>query len=162
MASISGSFDDLWNSGLSDSAKRIGLSGSDLASIRSAVKSHFVTAGWSDNNGNLDFVSDADAAFALSEARKIVDKKSAKVQASRTLSAHSNAFNAPTKTGISAGADNMVGLTDQQNVTVGSFSPKLAVPGDVCPRCSGPMEVVMLANSKGALYCTKDRVVTPT
>lgn len=164
MTSISGSFDDLWNSGLSDSAKRIGLSDADLATIRSAVKGHFIAAGWADQNGNLDFVSDADAAFALGEARKIVDKKSKKVQASRKLSAHSNPSNAPTKTGISAstGGEMSVGLLDRQNVSIGSFSPKLAVPGDACPRCNGTMEAVVLANSKGALYCPMDRVVVPT
>ena len=160
MASISGSFDDLWNSGLVDIAKKVGLSGSDIASIRSAVKNRFVSAGWADTNGNLDFVSDADAAFALGEAKKIVDSRSRKVHASRTLNAHHNPSNSPTRTSLSASSN--VGLMDHPSVSVGSFSPKLASPGDPCPRCNSTMEAVLLANNKSALYCTKDRVVVPT
>lgn len=146
----------LWENGLEADAKRSGVIDGDLPKVRSKVKSMLISAGWCTPGGDVEFVSDEDYANCLQRAGKELARVSALVSSVRKAEALSANAGSPTRAQVLAGAD-----VPLQTKVSGGFSPAMGEVGDPCPRCQGPMQVVAIANSRAALYCTRDRVVTP-
>lgn len=174
MAKITGTFDKLWNQGMADDARKLGVIDGDLLTVRSRVKALFVSAGWAQPDGTVEFVTEQDAANALQAAREVVEKTSTRLAAERkVVRAHPvSAGTTPTKMQVlsgnarpidhinEAGSSSAV-LHSTGAVATASFNPKMGQVGDRCPRCHGSMEPVGLVNERGALYCSRDRVVQP-
>lgn len=169
MSKIKTTFDDLWKKGLENDARSLGVIDGDLPKVRSKVKNVLIRAGWATAAGDVDFVTDMDAANALQAARKELNRVSERLVAERkVVRASKTPGMAPTKAQVlNASAESLtpgpqqVHLESTQHAVEASFLPKMAQVGDRCPRCHGSMTPVGLANSRGGLYCTKDRVVVP-
>ena len=171
MSKINTTFDSLWKQGLEGDAKNLGVIDGDLPQVRNRVKNLFVSAGWTKPDGTTEFVSNQDCANALQAARTELNKVAPLVAAQRKVAAirASTAGATPTKSGVlsasvagSAPATQQVTLQSTgAEVAAASFAPNMGKVGDKCPRCYGHMEPVKLANNRAAIYCTRDRVVTP-
>lgn len=161
MAKIVGTFENFWLP-LEAKAKAVGVKDGDLTAVRASVKNLLVTAGWSDSAGNTSFLSASDQASCLAAAEAEVSRVAPTVAASRKLVV-SSGFH-PTKASVSAGISPPMTLTEMSSVptvSASNFRPEMGKAGDRCPRCSATMEPVGLVNDRAALYCAKDRVVTP-
>lgn len=164
---IKTTFDLLWKKGLENDAKNLGVIDGDLGTVRAKVKNLFVSAGWAEPDGTASFVSDLDFANALQAARAELNKVAPFIAATRKVEAiRASAGGSPTKSQVVAGkslsASAEVTLQSTGNlVTAATFAPKMGQVGDKCPRCNSQMDPVMLANKQPAIYCVRDRVVTP-
>ena len=151
-------FEDMWTGGLEHDAKTAGVADGDLSIVRQKVKAALVSATWSDNDGNLNIVSDKDMISCLHTAKSVLDKASSKLSQKR-VKASLTAGQTPTKNSVlSAGTMSVV---PTRTVVNAGFSPQLSNPGDACPKCGGQMVVVGLANNKPAQFCKNDRVCVP-
>jgi len=164
---ITGTFDEIWNQGMEANAKALGVRDGDLPKVRAKVKNLFISAGWASPEGDVEFVSQLDAANALQAARKELSRVAERV-AHEGKVVRATAGTTPTKSQVlsaSAGSDptgpTTATIHTSHTIEAGAFAPKMGKVGDRCPRCMGSMEPVGLANGKGAIYCTRDRVVVP-
>jgi hypothetical protein len=162
---ITGTFEGIWKDGLEGDAQKAGVRDGDLHRVRARLKALFIRAGWATPEGNVDFVSEEDAANALIAARRELDTVASKVAHEGRVT-RSVAGSSPTKSQVLSAAmrseQQMATLhSSPQNEVSGSFAPRMGQTGDHCPRCSSAMEPVRLANQRAALYCTRDRVVIP-
>lgn len=159
MNSNKNTFDAIWQQ-MEPNARELGIRDGDLPRIRSKVKSLFISAGWANKEGVVEFMNDLDAATALQAARKELERTARLVASEEAASKLvARAGSTPTKAQVLS-ASSSVSL-HSTGVSSGSFSPRMGSVGDRCPRCHGSMEPVGLANGKTAIYCTKDRVVLP-
>ena len=163
MSKITGTFEDMWRQGMEEDARKLGVRDGDLPKVRAKVKNLFISAGWGKADGSLEFVSQLDAANALQAAKKELSAVAERVaQQSKVVQAA--AGTTPTKSQVlSASSDTpkLATLHSSHTLEAGAFAPKMGSVGDRCPRCHGSMEPVGLANGKAAIYCIRDRVVTP-
>ncbi len=159
-------FNHLWQTILEPKAKDMGLIDGDMPKVRSAVKNMMVSAGWSDVEGKVDFISAEDLNAGMEASLDIIKVIGPTLVASRRVT-HRHGFT-PTKTQIVdttvspvvQASVEPVELTSTQSVTA-AFHPEMGKVGDRCPKCSGSMEPVALVNERGAIMCQRDRVVTP-
>ena len=165
MSKISGTFEELWQSGMEANAKDLGVLDGDLATVRSKVKNLLIRAGWAQSDGSVGFVSDLDHANALQACRKELNAAADKLVSERkVVRASAVPGSTPTKEQVLSASSNVpqeATLYPSAIVDASSALPKIGHIGDRCPRCSASMQPVGLANNKAALYCTQDRVVVP-
>lgn len=170
MAKITGTFNKLWKQGMEDDARRLGVIDGDLAAVRAKVKNTLVSGGWANAEGNVEFVTEQDAANALQAAQKTLIAASERLAKERKVVRTSSGVT-PTKASVLSASTvhvdpsekRVVNLTSAGNthVDASAFSPKMGEVGDRCPRCRGSMDPVGLVNDRAGLYCTRDRVVVP-
>jgi hypothetical protein len=169
MAKITGTFDKLWNQGMADDARRLGVVDGDLSRVRSKVKNLLIDAGWAKADGAVEFVTEQDAANALQAAHKVLTSAAASFSAQRKV-VKASVGHSPTRAQVLSGSTISsavsndpvtVNLTSANTVDAGSFNPEMGKVGDRCPRCHGSMEPVGLVNDRAGLYCPRDRVVSP-
>jgi len=168
MAKITGTFDKLWNRGMADDARRLGVVDGDLASIRSKVKNRLIDAGWAKADGTVEFVTEQDAANALKAAQDTLVAAASKVTTERKV-VRASVGTSPTRSQVLSGSARPIGsqpnvatlMSANTTVDAGSFNPEMGKVGDRCPRCHGSMAPVGLVNDSAGLYCPRDRVVQP-
>lgn len=163
-------FAALWDK-LEPKAKAAGVLDGDLGEVRSSVKNVLISGGWTDAHGVVTFLSDRDQVTALTAAVETI-KNVAPVLADQRQAVRASVGFTPTKAQVLSGsatspvtaAPTPVALSSIQNpaaAPTSAFAPVMAKIGDKCPRCSGAMEPVALANDRAGIICMRDRVVLP-